>query len=94
MSHLAIRDFVAAIYRTAIAIEVASPEISAFLRDAAGLMISKACEINRLRSLLAECIPHVIASSGAEHTLDGLSPKLRPVDDLVDRINTVLKPGS
>lgn len=92
MSHLQIRDFVLKLFQSAIEVEIGSPKVGKLLCDAAALLISKACEINRLRSLLAECAPHIIASHGAEHMLDGFLPTHRPVDDLVARIKAILNP--
>lgn len=41
--------------------------------------------------LLAESATHVFASHGAEHMLDGFRPQRRQIDDLVDRIKSVIQ---
>jgi len=44
-----------------------------------------------LRGLLAECVPHVMASHGAEHLLDGFRPRARPIDKLVERLEVFMR---
>lgn len=46
------------------------------------------------RALLAECVPHVMASHGAEHMLDGFRPQRRPIDDLVERLDVFMRPNA
>ena len=55
--------------------------------DAARLWFATNSE---LHALLAECEPHVLASVGAEHLLDGFRPQRRPLDDLADRVRAAL----
>lgn len=74
------------LFATAVKAEKDFPKTSELLCDAAGLLISKDCEINRLKTLLAECAPHVIASHGALHMLEGFTPKPMPIDNLVKRM--------
>lgn len=44
-----------------------------------------------LMPLLEMAAPHVYASAGAAHMLDGFKPKRLPIDELVERINAVLQ---
>lgn len=43
-----------------------------------------------LMPLLEMAAPHVYASAGAAHMLDGFRPKRIPIDELVDRIKDVV----
>lgn len=44
-----------------------------------------------LMPLLIEAMPHVMASHGAEHMLDGFRPQRRPIDGLVERLREVME---
>ncbi len=46
--------------------------------------------LNELQALLEMSAPHVFASAGAAHMMDGFKPKRLPIDELVDRIKAVL----
>lgn len=46
-----------------------------------------------LMPLLQMAAPHVYASAGAEHMLDGFKPKKLPIDELVNRIRDVVPNG-
>jgi len=46
--------------------------------------------MNELQALLEMSAPHVFASAGAEHMLQGFYPKRLKIDDLVDRIKSVI----
>lgn len=49
-------------------------------------------EINKLRMLLREALPHVEASAGASHLTDGFRPKpANALDELVNRIKNEVK---
>ena len=43
-----------------------------------------------LMPLLEMAAPHVYASAGAAHMLDGFKPKKLPIDELVNRIKDVV----
>jgi len=47
-------------------------------------------ELARVRSLLGIALPHVEASAGADHMLDGFRPRRRPIDDDLDAIRAAL----
>jgi hypothetical protein len=47
-------------------------------------------ENKSLRRLLAIALPHVEASAGAEHLLDGFRPRRRPLDATVEAIREAL----
>lgn len=47
-------------------------------------------ERDNLRRLLRLALPHVEASSGAEHLLDGFRRQVRPLDALVEEIRAAL----
>lgn len=46
--------------------------------------------INELQALLEMAAPHVFASAGAAHMMDGFKPKRLPIDEFVERIKVVL----
>ena len=46
--------------------------------------------MNELQALLEMSAPHVFASAGAAHMLDGFRPRSRPIDELVERIKAVI----
>jgi len=54
----------------------------------ANAAISEAAErLQELKILLCQCWPHVYASHGAEHMMDGFKPKIRPeIDSLFNRV--------
>jgi len=43
-----------------------------------------------LMPLLEMAAPHVYASAGAAHMMDGFKPKRIPIDEFVDRIKAVM----
>lgn len=43
-----------------------------------------------LMPLLEKAAPHVYASAGANHMLDGFKPRRRPIDELVEQIKAVI----
>jgi len=47
-------------------------------------------ELAKARNLIGIALPHVQASAGAEHMLDGFRPRRRPIDDDVDAIRAAL----
>lgn len=47
-------------------------------------------ELARVRNLLGIALPHVEASAGAEHMLDGFRPRRRKIDDDLDAIRAAL----
>ncbi len=48
--------------------------------------------INELRGLLIECAPHVEATVGAEHMLDGFGGRKEcPSDDLAGRVKAMIE---
>ena len=47
-------------------------------------------EADNLRRLLRLAAPHVEASAGASHLLDGFRPRVRPLDALVEEIRAAL----
>ncbi len=47
-------------------------------------------EVETLRRLLRAAEPHVYASAGAAHMLDGFRPKRHPIDDLMDEIKDAI----
>ena len=46
--------------------------------------------MNELQSLLEMSAPHVFASAGAAHMMDGFRPRRHPIDELVDRIKAMI----
>ena len=46
--------------------------------------------MNELQALLEMSAPHVFASAGAAHLTDGFKPRRHPIDELVERIKTVI----
>lgn len=53
-----------------------------------------AAELAKARNLIGIALPHVQASAGAEHMLDGFRPRRRPIDDDVDAIRAALSHGA
>ena len=48
-------------------------------------------ELERVRGLLMVALPHVEASAGAQHLMDGFRPRKRPLDDAVEEIRAALE---
>jgi len=46
--------------------------------------------VDVLMPLLEMAAPHVFASAGAHHMLDGFRPQRKPIDELVERIKSAL----
>ena len=46
--------------------------------------------VDLLMPLLEMAAPHVFASAGAAHMMDGFKPKRLPIDEFVERIKAVL----
>lgn len=46
--------------------------------------------VDLLMPLLEMSAPHVFASAGAAHMMDGFKPKRLPIDELVERIKAVV----
>lgn len=45
-----------------------------------------AIRLEEMHALLARCKPHVMASHGAEHMMDGFRPRAKPIDSLVSAL--------
>lgn len=48
-------------------------------------------DLGRVRGLLMVALPHVEASAGAQHLMDGFRPRKRPLDDAVEEIRAALE---
>ena len=74
-----------------------SPNARAFLalladRDALRAELERTKgELERVRGLLMVALPHVEASAGAQHLMDGFRPRKRPLDDAVEEIRAALE---
>jgi len=59
-------------------------------KEAQEAMSNLQAELAKARNLIGIALPHVQASAGAEHMLDGFRPRRRPIDDDVDAIRAAL----